>query len=208
MPMGKWVRQRLGRFETVAAEAYRRPFINLDDLGNTLATFPGVARILEVGAGEGAVADRLCVAFPEATYLGLDIIEEPGRLFRGPRDRVAFRKLLVEDLPASDTFDLVLFVDVLHHVPAAQREAILMSAHAHVAPGGYLVIKEWEGSRSPMNAVWFITDRYIAADANTRSFAPGELKSRLRELFPDARVALEARIPPRRNNLLIAVQRA
>jgi 2-polyprenyl-3-methyl-5-hydroxy-6-metoxy-1,4-benzoquinol methylase len=208
MPVGEWVRRRLGPYEAVAAEAYRRPFINLDDLRDTLAVLPGVRRILEVGSGEGAVADRLCAAFPTATYLGVDIIGEPGRLFRGPRNRVEFRRVLVEDLPADDTFDMVLFVDVLHHVPVDQRRSILASAHSHVRRGGYLAVKDWEGSRSPMNALWFIADRYVAGDANIRSFAPGELRSRLRELFPDDRLALEARIPPCRNNVLIVLQRS
>ena len=208
MPVGKSVRRRLGRWETVASEIYRKPFINLGDLGDTLAALPGVARILEVGAGEGAVADRLCVAFPSATYLGIDIIDEPGRLFRGPRDRAEFRRVLIEDLPTNETYDLVIFVDVLHHVAPGQRASILASAYAHVERGGHLVVKDWEGSRSPMNALWFITDRYIAADANTRSFAPRELNSLLRELFPRDRLVLEARIPPRRNNLLIGLQRS
>lgn len=201
------MRRRLGRYEGLAADLYRKPFINLSDLADTLATLPGVDSILEVGAGEGAVAERLCVAFPGATYLELDIIDEPGRLFRGPTARAEFRHGLVEELPASETFDLVLFVDVLHHVPASQRQSLLTAAHAHVAIGGYLVVKEWEGSRSPMNAVWYVTDRYVAADANTRSFARGELRSVLATLFPQDRVVLEARIPPRRNNHLVAITR-
>ena len=108
MPVGKWVRQRLGRYEAMAAEAYRKPFINLDDLRDTVATLPAVRRILEVGAGEGAVADRLSVAFPNATYLELDIIDQPGRLSDGRRDGVEFRTAEVEDLPPADTFDLVV----------------------------------------------------------------------------------------------------
>ncbi len=170
MRLGPAVRQRLGRFEEPAAEAYRRPFINLDDLGDSLGRIPGVDTILEVGAGEGAVASRLTRVFPTATYLGIDIIDNPGRLFRGDQDRAEFASTEVHRLDADRLFDLVVLVDVLHHVPLAERHQVLADAHAHVKPGGHLVVKEWERSRSAGQAAWYVVDRLVGGDPNVRAF--------------------------------------
>ena len=48
---------------------------------------------MEIGCGEGTLAQRLCAAFPDATYVGIDVAEQPGRLFRGDRDRAEFHCL-------------------------------------------------------------------------------------------------------------------
>src|SRR4051794_25701463 len=120
---GTAVRTRLGRWELPAAELYRSAFINLDDLAASLASLGPVKRILEIGCGDGSMADRLCAAYPDAEYLGIDIAPNPGRLFQGDRSRATFRSVLSSDLLAEkpEPFDLVAVVDVVHHIPEDLR---------------------------------------------------------------------------------------
>jgi 2-polyprenyl-6-hydroxyphenyl methylase/3-demethylubiquinone-9 3-methyltransferase len=83
-------RRRLSSFEKPTAEAYRKLFFDLDHFGRLSRDLarPGVKRILEIGCGDGAVADRITAAFPSANYVGIDVAEGPGsRLLRPPRAR-------------------------------------------------------------------------------------------------------------------------
>jgi SAM-dependent methyltransferase len=82
-------------------------------------------RVLEVGVGEGEVMARLRERFPEATMIGLDL---PDHELASNWRRVDMACLFADGtaLPfADDTFDLVLAIEVLEHVPgpdAALRE--------------------------------------------------------------------------------------
>ncbi len=78
-------------------------------------TNPG--RILEVGVGEGEVSARLAARWPDAVRVGLDLPDPelaahwPGKGFAplfGDIGRLPFRDA---------TFDLVLAIEVLEHVP-------------------------------------------------------------------------------------------
>ena len=82
-------------------------------------------RVLEVGVGEGEVMTRLRERFPEAALIGLDLPDPE----LASDWRSADMSCLFADgtaLPfADDTFDLVLAIEVLEHVPgpdAALRE--------------------------------------------------------------------------------------
>jgi SAM-dependent methyltransferase len=99
-------------------------------------------RVLEVGAGNGGsiryllgdVTDWLCL--------------EPDPLFAATlRREIAsgalppicrMQAVTLRDLPPSETFDTILYIDVMEHVPDHKREAAL--AAAHLAPGGALII--------------------------------------------------------------------
>lgn len=83
----------------------------------------GVAptRILEVGVGEGEISERLRQRFPSAQVAGLDLPDDT--LAAEWRERgVAAMFADATALPfADDTFDLVLAIEVLEHVPQPDR---------------------------------------------------------------------------------------
>jgi 2-polyprenyl-3-methyl-5-hydroxy-6-metoxy-1,4-benzoquinol methylase len=207
--IGSAVRHRLGRWEIPAAEAYRNAFINLDDLATTVASLTRPKRILEIGCGDGSFGQRLCAAFPDAEYLGIDIAPNPGRLFRGDAQRAQFRTVSATDLlaEAPAPFDLVVFVDVLHHIPEAGRAPILAEAAAMTAPDGMIAIKEWERGRGLSHLAVYHLDKYVTGDRDVRFPSLSELRSLVAGGLPGFAVACEARIPPRRNNVLFALRR-
>jgi len=153
----------LGHWEIPAVRMYRSRFINIDDLGRTIASITNAKRILEIGCGDGAVAEVLCREFPAASYLGIDVAPTPGRLFRGDLARAEFRSIRSADLLAEEPepFDLVVIVDVVHHVPEDQRAALLGDAAALVAPGGTVVVKEWERGSGLAHLAAYTADRYV-----------------------------------------------
>ena len=79
------------------------------------ATSP--SRILEVGVGEGEVTARLAQRFPDATFVGVDL---PDPQLAAEWAGKGFAPLFgdIGRLPFEDaTFDLVLAIEVLEHVP-------------------------------------------------------------------------------------------
>jgi 2-polyprenyl-6-hydroxyphenyl methylase/3-demethylubiquinone-9 3-methyltransferase len=137
----------------------------------------------------------------------VDIMAGPGRLFLGDRTRAEFLSIPVQDLPAGDTFDMVLLVDVLHHVPPAERTKLLALTAARLRPGGLLVVKDWERGLNPAHLLCYLVERFISGDSGVRYFRRNELATQLAEAVPTSLVRVEARVPPRRNNLLLVVQR-
>lgn len=210
MGLGTAVRTRLGRWEVPAAELYRSAFINLDDLVSSLASFVPAKRILEIGCGDGSMADRLCAAFPDAEYVGIDISENPGRLFRGDRSQATFRTLYSSDLVAEQgaQFDLVAIVDVVHHVTDDLRGSVLRDAAVLTAPGGSIALKEWERGRGFPHLMAYAADRYVSGDATVRFMDPAEIRALVADNLPGFSLVCETRIPPHRNNVLLALRKS
>ncbi|MER5641720.1 methyltransferase [Kitasatospora sp. NPDC002227] len=203
------VRRRLGKYEIPAAELYRSVFIDLDSLATTLLSLSRPKRILEIGAGDGAVAERLVSALPDAEYVGIDVMDHPGRLFRGDRSRAEFRSVYSHDLRAEGPalFDLVLVVDVLHHVPPARRDALLHDAEALLAPGGTLIVKEWERRSDLAHLMAYTADKYVSGDKGVVFGDRDQLLAIISRALPGLSVICETRVPPKRNNILFALRR-
>ena len=205
--LGPAVRTRLGRFEVPAADAYRAAFIDLDAAAQVLASVAPAKRILEIGCGDGSFGQRLLEKYPGAQYVGIDISDEPGRLYRGDRSRASFRStdsaaFLAED---PEPFDLVVMVDVVHHIPLELRDEVLREMRALTAPGGRYAIKEWDPLRGPVHAACWALDRYVTGD-RIEHIRSEELKTWLSRLLGD-QLALDARVPPHRHNYLVAYER-
>lgn len=207
--IGPAVRSRLGKWEIPAADAYRSVFINLEDCATLLSSlWPSSARILEVGCGDGSFGERLLAKFPAATYTGIDIAESPGGLFRGDASRATFESISSSDFLARSpgVFDLVVVVDVLHHVPPALREQLLRDVQTLTAPGGHYVIKDWDPTRTLGHYAAYGADRYITGDA-IQHVPLADMKGMVDTWLGDP-LYIESRVPPRRNNYLLGYTRS
>ncbi len=81
-----------------------------------LAHLPTRGAVLEVGSGEGKFLRTMTVERPELRVHGCDIRE-----WEVPQPGVEFR-LMTRDIPYADaTFDAVVVVDVLEHVPEPEH---------------------------------------------------------------------------------------
>jgi 2-polyprenyl-3-methyl-5-hydroxy-6-metoxy-1,4-benzoquinol methylase len=207
--LGAAVRKRLGAFERPAALALRRGFLDLRALSALLHDRWPARRILEVGCGDGTFASELLRRYADADYVGIDIGPEPGRLFDGDRDRARFSSVSTGALLAEggEAFDLVLLVDVLHHVPVPGRAALVDDLRRLTRPGGHYVVKDWEPRPRTATAVAYFMDRVVSG---TEVAFPTATEIRaVVAAGPgvDDRLVLETRVPPRRNNVLLAYER-
>lgn len=210
MSIGAAVRNRLGRLESPATDAYRAIFFSLTDfVSNVRRMVPDANRVLEVGCGDGAVADRISRLYPGAHYTGIDVAPEPGRRYRGDPARATFRSITSGQLRETDPmpFDLVLIVDVLHHVPKNDdRAQILADAAAMMAPGGTVLVKEWERSRHLGYLAGATSDRYVSGDRSARFMDRSELVTLLRIGAPGLVVADFTTVRPWACNSLLALR--
>jgi 2-polyprenyl-3-methyl-5-hydroxy-6-metoxy-1,4-benzoquinol methylase len=208
-PLGQRLRTLLGARTDPVARWYRRWYVDLDDFGRTLGRIGPAASVLEIGCGDGHLCERLAAAYPSAAVLGIDVAPDPGRLYHGPMDRVAFRSARAEDMaddPAAP-FDVVVLCDVLHHVAPAERRSLLQAARGLTAPGGALVVKDWDRGTDLGTLASKVSDTYITGD-HVRFFAPGELEALLAAACPEDPIVAEGRVPPRRNNHYFVVRAA
>jgi len=77
--------------------------------------------VVEVGAGEGRVTERLVERFPDATVIGLDLLDDELAgdwddlglpMFFGDATRLPF---------TDDSIDLVVGLEVMEHIPQPER---------------------------------------------------------------------------------------
>lgn len=212
MKIGPAVRTRLGRLETPAAELYRKVFFDVDHFAElALVLAPTATRILEIGCGDGAVADRLTAIYPRADYLGIDVAPSPGRRYQGDPTRATFRSIYSGELLAEDpaAFDLICVVDVLHHVPGTDaRRGLLADAAAMLAPGGMMLVKEWEKIPGLGYNLGWVADRYVAGDTQVQYMPRAELLEHLGKAAPELEVRHSVSVRPWRCNVVHALRAA
>jgi SAM-dependent methyltransferase len=99
------------------------------------------ASILDAGCGTGEISSRLAGLFPEASVLGVDILEGHLAIARqrhagyGPRLRFEVRSVYALELPAG-SFDLTVCRHVLQSIPRPDR--VLAELVRVTRPGGRL----------------------------------------------------------------------
>lgn len=196
------MRTRLGRFERPAAEAYRRVFVDLDFLADRIADHEKPDRVLEIGCGDGAMADRLTTRFPDAEYIGIDVCPAPGRRYIGTDQHATFRQATSPQLRAEtpEPFDLTVLVDVLHHIPdETDRETVLADAAA--LTGGTIVVKDWDAQPSLAHGLQVVADRYLSGDRTVRFGSLDYLLDLTARALPGWRLVWLETVPPWRNNI-------
>lgn len=211
MPIGSAVRRALGPLEPLAIRRYRDAFIDLDSLAVTLGSLvPDAKRVLEIGCGDGVMAAALRRVLPTIELLGIDPgMAEPGRMYTGDQAGIEFRKVLTTQLieEGAEPFDLVIVCDVLHHVQEADRLQVLRDAATLTRPGGTVAVKEWERRGGVGSAMAYCADRWISGDATVRFMPLTEINELIDRSMLGWPRTCEARIPPRRANVLVTLQR-
>jgi 2-polyprenyl-3-methyl-5-hydroxy-6-metoxy-1,4-benzoquinol methylase len=207
MSLGAMVRRSFGPYERHVADAYRRIYIDLDAFVEQIGRWTDATRILEIGCGEGAVAERLVTRFPHAHITAIDIAPNVGRLFRGDASRVEFHQARVDEIVAKRpaAFDLVILADVLHHVPKPLRAGILASARAALAPGGKMVFKDWARRATPIHLACELSDRYLTGD-DVHYLTEEELRALALETFGRDSIVAEAYIRPWKSNFAMLLR--
>jgi SAM-dependent methyltransferase len=135
------------------------------------ATAP--AAVLEVGVGEGEVSERVRARYPDARVVGIDLPDEDLSGSWSERGLAgAFADITRLPFP-DDSFDLVLAVEVLEHVP---DPAGALAELNRVARGNLLL-------SVPREPIWRIANmargKYIGALGNT----PGHIQHWSRRSF-------------------------
>jgi 2-polyprenyl-6-hydroxyphenyl methylase/3-demethylubiquinone-9 3-methyltransferase len=162
---GRLVRRVLGPAVDPVIRRYRLFYVDLRSWGETMATLDGVGSILEIGCGDGHLCEVLATAFPDAEVLGIDIAEDPGRLYGGRHDGVEFRRQTAEELADTGAvFDLVVLCDVIHHVSPEKQGSLVETAWGMVAPSGYLAVKDWVRGPDMASRFAYLSDRYVTGD--------------------------------------------
>lgn len=210
MAIGAKVRRAFGKHERRVSELWRAIFVDLDAWTAAVRGWaPDAKRILELGCGEGYSTERLAAAFPEAQIDAVDISDNIGRLYQGPRDNVNFRQVYAEELAAQNpgTYDLIIIADVIHHVPKPARQSLLEAVRTLLAPGGVLLFKDWARDHTPIYYVGYASDRWLTGD-RIEYLTPNEAAEMLRSVFGPASLVSEKRIRPWQNNYAFMVQTA
>ena len=160
------------RFFDLASYVYDAvmPPASVEDLsaGLAMADRP-IERVLDIGGGTGRAISR--VRGPDRVVADAS---------RGMLRQIAGEKIhaVLSDgrqLPFPDAiFDAALLVDALHHVP--DRPAVLREARRVLAPGGVLVIREFDPSH-PLGGLLVAGEQVIGMDS--RFYTPAELAGEL-----------------------------
>lgn len=125
-----------------------------------LPHIPAGARVLDIGCGNGRLALLLDRERPGVTYVGVDFIPELVELARAQAHQltsiVAEFRLADITVPGWNlslpwaTFDRVLLLAVLHHLPGfATRSRVLRESAALLEAGGRLILSTWQFLDSP-----------------------------------------------------------
>ena len=113
----------------------------LDDVVAAIELAPGM-RILDVGCGTGALAERIVAKHPDVELVGVDMAKAMlarARARRSWPSSVRFVEGTIDDVLASETapFDRIVSVNVLWTLPDPQRTLAAMAARLSV--GGTMV---------------------------------------------------------------------
>jgi SAM-dependent methyltransferase len=129
------------------------------DLGKIAAALPPTGRVLEVGCGYGHVISWLAESRSDLEFVGVDpdrdAISRARETWSLPN--LVFEAREVEALEGE--FDLVLLLDVIHHLPRGGEEAILRACAGRLKPTGRLLIKEMPEGKSNLGV---FLDTYIS----------------------------------------------
>lgn len=123
-----------------------------DPVFKLLAELGQLGRVLDLGCGRGQLALLLLELGHANSVLGLDSDADKIEAARqaGPEADFRVADVAQAELPTADT---ILLIDVLHYLPLAEQDALLVAARHALAPGGRLLVRELDGDPSARSGV-------------------------------------------------------
>ncbi|MEZ5891373.1 MAG: class I SAM-dependent methyltransferase [Xanthobacteraceae bacterium] len=162
-------------------------------LKSVIPSLAGV-RILDVGCGSGGLARRLVAEGADVT--GVDPNPQALIAARTLAPAARFEEASAEALPFQDAaFDVVLFLNALHHVPPDAMDRAVAEAARVARPGGWLIVLEPLAAGNYFDALRVVEDetavRLAAQNALARAIEGNRLRLETttsyvrREVFAD-----------------------
>lgn len=124
-------------------------------LNRIIRYVPDNASVLEIGCGNGRLAERLERDSRPLSYVGVDLAKEMIEIAaaRSANLHSITAEFRVADVTAPGwnaalpgaPFDIAIALAVLHHIPSFElRRQVLHDVHAVLKPGGLLVMTNWQ----------------------------------------------------------------
>jgi SAM-dependent methyltransferase len=148
------VERTRGRYDAVAPahRYYVAGKLAFDPVFKLLAELGQLGRVLDLGCGRGQLALLLLELGRATRVVGLDSDADKIEVARkaGPEGDFQIADVAHAELPLADT---ILLIDVLHYLPLAEQDALLVAARRALAPGGRLLVRELDGDPSARSGI-------------------------------------------------------
>ncbi len=152
-------------------------------LDRIVAYIGAAGKVLDIGCGNGRLAERLDREGKRLTYVGVDASPELGALAsaRKPRFRNVSAEFHVGDITqpawslpfANAEFDIAAALAVLHHVPSFDlRCAVLRDIRALLKPSSRLILSNWQFDRNERQHKRMVA--WESAGFDARALEPGD----------------------------------
>jgi 2-polyprenyl-3-methyl-5-hydroxy-6-metoxy-1,4-benzoquinol methylase len=112
-----------------------------------LAHAPPAGKFVEIGCGTGIAANLLALDGPQRMVTGYDLnarVIAAARQTVRDRSNIRFEAADVQAAVARESADVVVAVDLFHHLPAAVQEAVIGQVFGLLRPGGLFLLKDLE----------------------------------------------------------------
>ena len=123
-----------------------------DPVFKLLSELTDLGRVLDLGCGRGQLS-LLLLELGRAKYvtgLDADVDKIEAARIAGPEADFRVADVARGELPPADT---ILLIDVLHYLPLAEQDALLLAATRALEPGGRILVRELDGDPSARSAV-------------------------------------------------------